>query len=94
MPNWYAEDDDGHVRCYFGDKNGHELDECDVVHKRLHEKWERQRNMKPLPTWLQKVADAQTWTLNAQQAYYDRDEDVPDDDPWNDSRDWFLDRWP
>ncbi len=70
MPNWYAESDDGSVRCYFGDPNGHDLDRCAVVHEVLFKKWEYQRNMRPLPDWLQEVADSRTWSLDEQQSYY------------------------
>lgn len=84
MPNWYAEDDDGHLRCYFDDDSGHELCDCAASHAASHAKWERQRNMKPLPEWLQEIADARVWTLDAQQAYYDRDEDDRDEDDYDD----------
>lgn len=72
MPNWYAEDDNGHTRCYYGGQ-AHELSECDRTHTALHAKWDKQRNMKPLPASLQKVADARVFVVD--QAYYDHDED-------------------
>jgi hypothetical protein len=91
MPNWYAEDDDGHVRCYFDDKNGHELSDCDTFHAASYAKWERQRNTKPLPAWLQKVADARVFVPS--QAYYDRKEsDDPDYDLDDEYRAIFFDK--
>lgn len=84
MPNWYAEDDSGHTRCYFGDIHGHELSECDGVHAALYRKWARQRNIKPLPAWLQQVADARIFVPNDN--YYSRSEDfdweMEDDFVW------------
>lgn len=81
MPSWYVEDDDGHLRCYYGG-SGHELSECDAVHAALHKKWDHQRNMKPLPEWLQQVADARVFVPNDD--YYRRSDDFDQEieDAW------------